>query len=59
MAHKRLTLAPHLRPDELKARYRQCRDAKEGRRWHALWGMSAGASAGGGRGRRVPATGDG
>ena len=45
MAQKRLTLAAHLRPDELKARYRGCRDAKEGRRWHALWRLSAGASA--------------
>lgn len=45
MAQKRLTLAAHLRPDELKARYRRCRDAKEGRRWHALWRMSEGASA--------------
>jgi hypothetical protein len=40
MPRPRLTLQPHLTPDELKTRYRRCRDAKEGRRWHVLWLVS-------------------
>lgn len=45
MARARLVLAGHLTAAELRARYRACRDAKEGRRWHALWLVAAGRSA--------------
>jgi transposase len=45
MARARLALKPHLTGDELRARYRRQRDAKEGRRWHALWLVSRGYSA--------------
>lgn len=45
MARARLVLAGHLTAGELRARYRACRDAKEGRRWHALWLVAAGRSA--------------
>lgn len=45
MARQRLAVAPHLSSAELKARYRQQRDAKEGRRWQALWLVSTGQSA--------------
>lgn len=45
MARARLVLAGHLTAAELRARYRGCRDAKEGRRWHALWLVAAGRSA--------------
>jgi transposase len=41
---KRTELAGHLTSDELKARYRSCRDAMEARRWHALWQISLGAT---------------
>jgi transposase len=41
---KRIELAAHLTSDELKARYRTCRDAAEARRWHALWQISLGAT---------------
>ena len=45
MARARLVLAGHLTAAELRARYRGCRDAKEGRRWHALWLVAAGRGA--------------
>lgn len=45
MARARVVLAAHLTTAELRARYRGCRDAKEGRRWHALWLVSSGHSA--------------
>jgi transposase len=45
MARPRLTLQPHLSSAALKERYRRQRDAKEGRRWHALWLVSTGRSA--------------
>ena len=45
MARARAVLAAHLTGAELRGRYRACRDAKEGRRWHALWLVSAGHSA--------------
>ena len=38
-------LLPHLTTAALRGRYRACRDAKEGRRWHALWLVSSGHSA--------------
>lgn len=41
---KRTELAAHLTSDELKARYRTCRDAMEARRWHALWQISLGTT---------------
>jgi transposase len=41
---KRIELAAHLTSDELKARYRSCRDANEARRWHVLWQLSLGAT---------------
>jgi|SRR5215213_1919473 len=40
----RITLAAHLSSAELYERYRQCRDKKESRRWHALWLFSTGRS---------------
>lgn len=40
-----MALTPHLTGEELRARYRACRDAKEGRRWQALWLVSQGHSA--------------
>ena len=45
MARARLVLAGYLTVAELRARYRACREAKEGRRWHALWRMAEGRSA--------------
>jgi transposase len=45
MARARLVLAGHLTAAALRARYRGCRDAKEGRRWHALWLVAEGRSA--------------
>lgn len=45
MARARVTLAAHLTAEELRGRYRGCRDAKEGRRWHALWLVAQGRSA--------------
>jgi transposase len=44
MARPRLALQPHLTTEELRRRYRRCRDAREGRRWHALWLVSRGLS---------------
>jgi transposase len=44
MAQARLQLKPHLSRVALRHRYRKCKDAKEARRWHALWLMSGGAS---------------
>jgi transposase len=41
---RRTELAAHLTSDELKERYRTCRDAKEARRWQALWQLSLGIS---------------
>lgn len=45
MARPRLVVLPHLSGAELEERYRRRRDAKEGRRWQALWLVSAGYSA--------------
>ena len=45
LARARQVLAAHLPGAELRGRYRACRDAKEGRRWHARWLMAAGRSA--------------
>jgi transposase len=44
MARARVVLLPHLTTAALRERYRACRDAKEGRRWHALWLVAAGRS---------------
>ena len=44
MARARLQLKPHLSRAALRRRYRKCKEAKEARRWHALWLMSEGAS---------------
>jgi Homeodomain-like domain len=44
MAQAGLQLKPHLSRAALRRRYRKCKDAKEARRWHALWLMSEGAS---------------
>jgi transposase len=35
--NKKLELKPHLTQQELKEQYTSCRDAREARRWHALW----------------------
>jgi len=40
MAYPRLTIAPHLEPDEIARRYRACDDPVERPRWHALWLMT-------------------
>jgi transposase len=45
MARARAVLLPHLTTADVRGRYRACRDAKEGRRWHALWLVAAGRSA--------------
>lgn len=45
MARARLVLAGHLTAAALRGRYRACRDAKEGRRWQALWLVAEGRSA--------------
>ena len=45
MARARLVLAGCLRAAELRACERARREAKEGRRWHALWQVAAGRSA--------------
>ena len=39
---RRLTLAPHLTPDELEGRYRQCRDLVERTHWQMLWLVALG-----------------
>lgn len=45
MARPGLVVLPHLSSAALKERYRRQRDAKEGRRWQALWLLSTGRSA--------------
>jgi transposase len=40
MAYPRLTIAPHLDPDEIARRYRACDAPVERSRWHALWLMT-------------------
>jgi transposase len=40
-----IKIKPHLSTSELKKRYLKCKDAKEARRWHALWLISDGMSA--------------
>jgi transposase len=42
MSNRRLELKDHLSSEELKDRYRSCRDGKEVRRWHILWLVSRG-----------------
>jgi len=37
-----LTVTPHLSPDKLEHRYRQCRDAVERSHWHMLWLVTLG-----------------
>jgi transposase len=44
MAQKPLTLVPHLKDAELKTRYEESDDAREARRWHALWLIAQGYS---------------
>lgn len=44
MPRPRVTLKDYLTSDQLKARYRSCKDPKEARRWHALWLISQGYS---------------
>lgn len=44
--YPKITLAPHLRTEALKQRYRACGDTKEPRRWHALWLFSTGRPIG-------------
>lgn len=44
MAQAGIKLEPHLSSEELKERYRKCKNPKEARRWHALWLISEGAS---------------
>jgi transposase len=45
MPNRRLEVKNHLTNEELKTRYRSCRDSKEARRWHVLWLVSQGYSA--------------
>ncbi len=45
MARARAVLAAHLTTAALRGRYRGCREAKEGRRWHALWLVAEGRGA--------------
>ena len=45
MARPRNTLQPHLTSEQLRERYRRATEAKEARRWHALWLLSQGHSA--------------
>lgn len=45
MSRPKLLLEPHLSSDQLKARYRTCKEPKEARRWHALWLASQGHSS--------------
>ena len=44
MAQIGIKLKPHLNSEQLKERYRKCKNSKEARRWHALWLMSEGTS---------------
>jgi transposase len=44
MAQKRIELANHLSAEELKQRYLRASDAKEARRWQALWLLAQGNS---------------
>jgi transposase len=44
LARQKLKLTPHLNVEDLKRRYRSCRDAKEARRWHVLWLVDQGLS---------------
>lgn len=39
---QRLRLAPHLSPDELRARYQDCKDPVERSHWQVLWLVSQG-----------------
>jgi len=45
MSRPRVKLEDYLSGEELRARYRSCKDPKEARRWHALWLISQGYSA--------------
>jgi transposase len=40
MAYPRLSIAPHLDPEEIARRYRACKGPVERSRWHALWLMT-------------------
>jgi transposase len=44
--YAKIELEAHLSSDELKARYRQCKAAKEARRWQILWLASKGMPIG-------------
>ena len=44
MGSKGIQIKGYLSSEELKERYRKCKEGKEARRWHALWLMSEGAS---------------
>jgi transposase len=45
MSRRKLELVNHLSTEELKTRYRSCKDPKEARRWQALWLLSQGYSS--------------
>jgi len=45
MPNRRLEVKKHLSNEELKARYRSCKESKEARRWHVLWLVSQGYSS--------------
>ena len=45
MSRRKLELKNHLSTEELKTRYRSCKDPKEARRWQALWLVSQGYSS--------------
>jgi transposase len=42
---KRLTVAPHLEPDELERRYRAASDVVARSQWHMLWQLAQGKTA--------------
>ena len=44
MAQRGLELKTHLSSEEIKERYRNCKNAKEARRWQVLWLMSKGTT---------------
>jgi transposase len=42
MARRQTKLVAHRSAEQLRHQYRSCREAKEARRWHALWLLSQG-----------------
>jgi transposase len=46
MSRQKIELKNHLSGEQIKARYLGCKDPREARRWHALWLINQGYSAG-------------